>query len=106
MSVEANRFHSDGGAKKLSIIAQPALHFMVGLWVFSGAFVFFEPSPYEMLFWFLLPLALVARMGVHRNTLGLFFLFAMFIPFAFISAFQVKYIGQRSEEHTSELQSH
>ncbi len=78
--------------KKLSIIAQPALHMMVAVWIFAGSFVMFEPSPYELLFFLVLPLAIIARMGLHAENFGLFLLFSLLVPFSLIAAFQVVYI--------------
>lgn len=67
------------------------LKWVVTLWIFSGAMVLTEPAPYELLFLIVLPVALVAGVGLHRSTLGLFLLIAAFTPFALIGAFQVKF---------------
>ncbi len=75
--------------KILSAKMQPILHFSVALWVFSGSFVMIEPSPYEFLFFIVLPIAVIARVGLHVKNFGLFVLFCLLIPFGFIAAFQV-----------------
>ncbi len=64
---------------------------MVGFWIFTGGLVVFEPSPYELTFLALLPIALMAGLGLYRSTLGLLAILLGFIPFALIAAFQVKY---------------
>ena len=66
------------------------LDWLVAFWIFSGGFVMTEPSPYELSFLMVLGLAVFAGLGIHRSTLGLMVLFAAFIPFAFIAAFQVR----------------
>lgn len=61
---------------------------MVAVWVFLGGFVLFEPSPYELMFVALLPVALFGAVSLHRATLPLLAIFIFFIPFAIIGAFQ------------------
>lgn len=73
--------------------AKRLLDAMVALWIFTGGMVLVEPSPYELTFVLLLPVALFAGLGLYRSTLGLLALFLGFIPFALISAFQVQYIS-------------
>jgi len=82
-----------GGFANLRIVTQPLLHLSVGIWIFAGGFVFIEPSPYELMFLLVLPLALIARVGLHRGTLNLFNLMAFFTPFALIAAFQSTYLS-------------
>ncbi|UXN73112.1 hypothetical protein N8D56_19200 [Devosia sp. A8/3-2] len=53
----------------------------VGFWVFTGALVFIEPSPYELSFVAVLPVAISAGMGLYRSTFGLFAIMIGFIPF-------------------------
>lgn len=79
------------GAEYLRYLAQPVLHAVVAIWIFSGALLLIEPSPYEVMFLAVLPAAIVARVGLHRGTLNLFILLALFTPFALISSFQVTY---------------
>lgn len=67
------------------------LDVMVGLWIFTGGFVLFEPSPYELSFLVVLPLALVASIGLYRSTFGLLAILIGFTPFALIACFQVKF---------------
>lgn len=64
---------------------------MVALWIFSGGFVFFEPSPYEVTFILALAVALVGGWRLHRGTLPLLFVILAFVPFALIAAFRVRY---------------
>jgi O-antigen ligase len=66
------------------------LDVMVAVWIFSGGFVLFEPSPYELTFLIVLPLALVAGMGLYRSTFGLLAILVAFTPFALIACFQVR----------------
>lgn len=70
---------------------RPLLYVMVWLWVLSGCFVLFEPSPYEVLFLLVLPLALLAGVGLHRGLVNFFQLIVCFTPFALIATLQVRY---------------
>lgn len=63
----------------------------VALWIFTGALVLFEPSPYELTFLAVLPLAFIAGMGLYRSTYGLLAIMVGFTPFALIACFQVKF---------------
>lgn len=67
------------------------LDFMVAFWIFTGGLVLFEPSPYELTFLIVLPLAFVAGMGLYRSTFGLFAILVGFTPFALIACFQVRF---------------
>lgn len=67
------------------------LDIMVGVWIFSGGLVLFEPSPYELTFLAVLPLAFVAGLGLYRSTFGLLAILVAFTPFALIAVFQVRY---------------
>ena len=69
---------------------QRLVDILVAVWIFSGGFVMTEPSPYELGFLAVLGLALFAGFGFYRSTLGLLVLFALFVPFALLAAFQVK----------------
>jgi len=79
------------GLSYLRTRAATLLDWLVAFWVFSGGMVITEPSPYELSFLAVLAVSLFAGFGLHRSTLGLLVLFASFIPFALISAFQVKF---------------
>lgn len=68
-----------------------ALNGMVALWIFSGSVVLFEPSPYELAFLMVLPLAVMAGVGLYRSTLGLLAIMILFTPFALIAVFQVRF---------------
>jgi len=67
------------------------LDVMVGIWIFTGGMVLFEPSPYELTFLIVLPLAFVAGIGLYRSTFGLFAILVGFTPFALIACFQVRF---------------
>ena len=67
------------------------LDVMVGVWIFTGGLVLFEPSPYELTFLVVLPLAFVAGLGLYRSTFGLLAILVAFTPFALIACFQVKF---------------
>ena len=69
---------------------QKLLDLIVGLWILTGGLVLFEPSPYELTFLAVLPIAFIAGMGIYRSTLGLLAIVVGFTPFALIGAFQVK----------------
>ncbi len=71
--------------------AARALDLMVALWIFSGSIVLFEPSPYELTFLMVLPLAVFAGVGLYRSTLGLLAIMILFTPFALIAVFQVRF---------------
>jgi O-antigen ligase len=66
---------------------------LVGLWIFSGGFVFTDPAAYEPLFLLVVIVGGVGGWVLHRSTLPLMVLFLGFIPFALIAAFQVQYIA-------------
>src|SRR5690606_29924968 len=66
------------------------LDVMVAIWIFSGGFVLFEPSPYELTFLFVVAVAVVGGLGFYRSTFGLLAILVAFIPFALIACFQVR----------------
>ncbi|SFV34867.1 hypothetical protein SAMN05216456_2010 [Devosia crocina] len=63
---------------------------VVALWIFSGGIVLIEPSPYEVVFLLVLPIAIVAGLGLYRSTFGLFAILLGFTPFALIACLQVR----------------
>lgn len=71
--------------------AQRLLDVMVAIWIFSGGIVLIEPSPYELTFVLVLPVAVMAGVGLYRSTLGLLAILIGFIPFALIAVFQVQF---------------
>jgi len=79
------------GLAVMRVRAARLLDIMVGVWIFTGALVLFEPSPYELTFLVVLPLAFVAGMGLYRSTFGLLAILIAFTPFALIACFQVKF---------------
>lgn len=83
---------SDGlGLAVIRARALRMLDVMVAIWIFTGALVLFEPSPYELSFLVVLPLAFVAGIGLYRSTFGLFAILVGFTPFALIACFQVRF---------------
>ncbi|MCF6302395.1 MAG: O-antigen ligase family protein [Devosiaceae bacterium] len=92
---EALSFSPTGAQKptQLHFLAKAWLVPMVSIWMISGGFVIFEPSPYEFMFLLVLPVAYFAGIGIHRKTLGIFQLMVLFIPFALIGSFQVRYMS-------------
>jgi hypothetical protein len=78
------------GAGWLQARMSRLLDWSVALWIFLGGFVITEPSPYELSFLLVLGIAMFAGFGLHRSTLGLLVIFAAFIPFALIGAFQAR----------------
>ncbi|KQX42952.1 hypothetical protein ASD04_03105 [Devosia sp. Root436] len=88
--------NQEAGARGLGLAvirlrAMRLLDVMVGGWIFTGGLVLFEPSPYELTFLIVLPLAFVAGLGLYRSTFGLLALLLAFVPFALIACFQVRY---------------
>lgn len=82
---------SGRGAAYIRSRAATLLEWLVAFWIFSGAMVVAEPSPYEVGFILVLGVAMFGGFAVRRSTLGLLVLFASFIPPALLAAFQVKY---------------
>ncbi len=80
----------------LNRLARKILPPAVMVWVASGGLVIIEPSPYELMFFLVLPIAFFAGMKIHRRALGLFKLMVMFLPFALLATFQVKYASLTS----------
>lgn len=84
------------GSEQLGLVflrarASKMLDVTVSLWIFAGAFVFFEPSPYELAFLAVLVLALAANIGLFLSTFGLLAMLIGFLPFALIAVLQVRY---------------
>ncbi len=67
------------------------LDVLVAVWIFTGALVLVEPSPYELSFLAVLPVAIMAGMGIYRSTFGLLAITMAFTPFALIAVFQVRF---------------
>lgn len=79
------------GREYVRLHARKLLNILVFLWILSGGFVLFEPSPYEVMFLLVLPVACVAAINIYRSTLPLLVLFVLFIPFALTAAFRVRF---------------
>ncbi len=68
------------------------LDWIVAFWIFLGCVVITEPAPYELVFFLVFGVSLFAgSFAFRRSTLGLLILWALFIPFAIIGAFQGRY---------------
>ncbi len=97
MSTGAAALHPQGagriapGLAALRPLVSRLLDRTVALWMVTGAFVIVEPSPYEVMFLVTLAVALFSGFGLHKANNGLLALFALFIPFAMLAAFRVKY---------------
>jgi hypothetical protein len=79
------------GASYIQSRAETILHWFVGLWIFGGGIILFEPSPYEFAFVIVLGLAVLARVNIYRANLSLLVILLCFIPFSLIAAFQVRH---------------
>ncbi len=79
------------GAEAVRARAMRLLDVVVAVWIFTGALVLVEPSPYELSFLLVLPVAILAGMGLYRSTFGLFAILMVFTPFALVAAFQVRF---------------
>jgi len=76
----------------LNVLAKKLLAPVMGLWMITGGLVMIDPSPYELVFFILLPIAILAGVGLHRGTVPILSLLVVFIPFALIAAFQVTFM--------------
>lgn len=79
------------GAEYVRQQALKLLDGVVALWIFAGGVVLIEPSPYEVMFLLVLPVAIVAGLGIYRSTFGLLAILLCFTPFALIAAIQVRF---------------
>ncbi len=75
----------------LNILAKKWLGPLISLWMFSGGIVLIDPAAYELLFFIVVPVAILAGVGIHRANQNLFSLTVIFTPFALIGAFQVHF---------------
>ncbi|KKB80997.1 hypothetical protein VW35_02155 [Devosia soli] len=78
------------GADFIRQRAMKLLDGVVALWIFAGGIVLIEPSPYEVMFLLVLPVAIVAGLGLYRSTFGLLAILMCFTPFALIACLQVR----------------
>lgn len=72
-----------------SIRLELILSFVVGLWIFSGAFVMVEPSGFELLFPLVILVAILAGLQLYRASLFILITGALFTLFGFVSNFKV-----------------
>ncbi len=82
---------SERGRAWLGASAKRALGLLVGIWIFSGGFVIFEPSPYEVTFLLAFAVALAGGLQLRRETLPLLLIVVAFTPFALIAPFFTLY---------------
>ncbi|MBK8083070.1 MAG: O-antigen ligase family protein [Devosia sp.] len=91
MTARATGAGAGAGAAWLRSRSARLLEALVAVWVFCGAMVITEPSPYELAFLAVMAVSLLAGFALRRATLPLLVLFTLFVPFAVIAAFQVQY---------------
>jgi len=89
---DASLVRREAGSTWLRARFGTLLDWVVAFWIFSGSVVITEPAPYELIFFLVLGASLFAgSFAFRRSTLGLLILWAVFIPFAIIGAFQPKF---------------
>jgi hypothetical protein len=81
----------EAGADWVRQRAMKLLDAVVAVWIFAGGIVLIEPSPYEVMFLLVLPLAIAAGIGLYRSTFGLLAILIGFTPFALIACLQVRF---------------
>lgn len=72
-------------------LAHRLMMMLVPLWIVGGAFVFFEPSPYELVFVGVFGCALLGGLPINRHTNKFLFATLAFVPPAYIAILQMKY---------------
>jgi len=77
---------------KLNLLAEKWLNPVMGLWIISGGLVMVDPSPYELVFFILLPIGVLAGVGLHKKNLNIISLLVVFIAFGLIADFQVTFM--------------
>lgn len=93
-AADGEKLVSGNKAFGLAFVRAKAMHmldYVVAIWIFSGALVLFDPSPYELMFVVVLPVAFLAGMHIYRSTFGIFAILVGFTPFALIAIFQVRF---------------
>lgn len=93
-AVDGDKLMPGTKAFSLAVVRAKAMHLLdyaVAVWIFSGALVLFDPSPYELMFVVVLPIAFLAGMHIYRSTFGIFGILVGFTPFALIAVFQVRF---------------
>jgi len=92
MSVAVASAAPDLGSTWVKSRFSTLLDWIVAFWIFLGCVVITEPAPYELVFFLVFGVSLFAgSFAFRRSTLGLLILWALFIPFAIIGAFQGRY---------------
>ncbi|WIY53943.1 hypothetical protein O9Z70_05270 [Devosia sp. YIM 151766] len=79
------------GEAYMHALASKTLMVTIWLWIFSGSFILFEPSFYEILLLPALCMAVASRMRLFSSTAPLLLLLLFFSVFGVIAAFQVRY---------------
>ncbi len=69
-------------------------NFFIGLAVFLGGFVLFEPAPYELLLAVLLGVGLLCGLRIPRGVLPIIILFALYCVGGLVSSFQMADYGR------------
>lgn len=77
----------------LQLLSRRILGPLIMFWMVAGGFVLIEPSPYEFVFLMVLPVALMAGVGLHRSPQIILYLLILFVPFGFIGAFHVTHMS-------------
>jgi len=90
MAFQSTSAHN-GIAVSGALIARTLMMALVPVWIAGGAFVLFEPSPYELLFVAVFGLALIAGMPISRRTNNFLLAIMLFIPPAFVAITQMQY---------------
>lgn len=80
-----------GKGGQLAMTARLALAVMVPVWVFSGGFVWIEPSPYEVVFAIVMGLVAIAGIPMDPKTRNLIAVILVFLPSAMIAAARVRF---------------
>lgn len=90
LSYTAGAAATDKGGQ-LAMTARLALAVLVPLWVFSGGFVWLEPSPYEFVFAMVIALVAIAGIPIEPKTRNLIAVIVLFLPSAMIAAVRVRF---------------
>jgi hypothetical protein len=72
-------------------LAHRLMLMLVPIWIVGGAFVFIEPSPYEVVFIGVFGCALIGGLPINRHTNKFLFATLAFIPPAYVALLQMKF---------------
>ncbi len=76
---------------QIAMTGRLALAVMVPVWIFSGGFVWIEPSPYEVMFAIVMGLVAIAGIPIDPKTRNLIAVIVVFLPAAMIAAARVRF---------------